>query len=161
MNRMTDKSGTAVCTIVAVLLLAAFAPTESGAASIDAVAFEVNRPDMQVIVWMPLRTAGCIYRQDDAHMYLVCDVHLGKSGVHAGRKMLKQDLLITERYTMLLTVTGEDLPPKQATARVRVSTDLDATAILRSFATKVARGYSRVAAFFLRALFTVIRDQIS
>lgn len=161
MNRMKEELGTAACLIVAVLLLSAFAPTVSGAVSVDAVAFEVNKPDIQVAVWMPLRAAGCDYLREDARKYFVCDIHLGKSGGHAGKKILRRELITTERYTMLLTVTGEERPLEHANTRVCFSADLDLPCFARRMALKVAGVYSRVTAFFLRALVAVIRGQVS
>jgi hypothetical protein len=160
MNRMTRTSRTAACLVAAVLLLAACSPSGSRAVCIDAVAFEVNKPQVQVVVRMPLGSSGCAY-QDDDRMYLVCDVHLGQGNGHAGRRILKQQLLTTERYTMLLTVTSEGRSHERDRVGFRVSADIEAPAFVRRLAATVAAIYAKVASMLLKALIALLRCQIS
>lgn len=160
MNRMTHTSRAAGCIVVAVLLLAACTPSGSSAVSVDAVAFEVNKPQVQVVVWMPLRSTASRY-QGDARMHLACDIHLGPGNEHANRRILRQRLITTERYTMLLTITGEGRPCESSRAGLCVSTDDEAPAFVRRLAATVAGIYAKAASMFLKALIALLRCQIS
>ena len=111
MFRMNDSGRTTACIIVAVLILAILSPTDSRALSVDAIAFELNRSDMQVVVWMPLQTVDQLF-DDRASVALSCDVHLGRCNAAENRAILQREVIVKGRYTMLLTVTGEGTAPE-------------------------------------------------
>ncbi len=160
MFRMNDSGRTTACIIVAVLILAILSPTDSRALSVDAIAFELNRSDMQVVVWMPLQTVDQLF-DDRASVALSCDVHLGRCNAAENRAILQREVIVKGRYTMLLTVTGEGEQPKEPHLRMKASMDLEPSGFARRVADRLVAAYSKVLSYYMKALLMVARGLIS
>ena len=150
----------AACLIVAVLLLAILYPTGSEAVSIDAIAFEMNKPDVQVVVLMPLQTAERLLDRG-APVALACDVHIGRYDTTLERKIIQRKVLVQGRYTMLLTITGESEKERELNPIVETKVDLEAPGIARRVANKLLAFYSKAFSCYLKALSMALWGMIS
>jgi hypothetical protein len=157
---MYDFQRAGACLIVAVLLFAILFPAFSQAVSIDAIALEMNRTNVKVVVLMPLQTAERLLDQG-APVALSCDVHLGRCYATGERTIIQRKVLVQGRYTMLLTITGESERERELNPIAKAKVDLEAPGIFRQIANKLLAFYKKAFSYYTKALLMALWGMIS
>ena len=159
--RSMKKSGRpASCLVAAIVLCAALYPGSCRAVAIDAAAFEINKPNMQVIICIPLRAS------DSAHsgalpIGLTCDVHLGVRPMRGDRIMLDRRVIVEDRCAMLLTVTVDDDASESKSRGILESVISGVKQLALDVAGKIVALYSKMLSFYAKALLEALRGFFS